>query len=354
MGILMIKRRRISKIVDEYLKKGWTIEKLAQVMENCNPSVEPFDKYLERVRTPRLPDDVWGVICEMEENPYEVIKRIDAGICPKHTPLHFVGNYKVDTKEKLDGIEEVITEGYNIRSLEISSTSDEELFKITSLPELPKGLQNLSLSRLYRLTSLPELPEGLQSLKIGWVGGRRPWIGMVDDLTSLPKLPDKLKILELRKIVNLTTLPELPNELRSLNLVDLPNLTSLPELPTNLQNLKLWKLRTSLSRLPKKLQSLELTEMSAINTLPELPEAMYNLKLWKLHNLLRIPRFPKKLQNLDLNSLPMIRDLPVLPMELKTLELKRLNRLNLIRILRGFNIRMIKDLKYRSKIDYDN
>ena len=75
--------------------------------------------------------------------------------------------------------------------------------RITSLPELPTGLQTLHCSDAH-LTSLPKLPATLQKLYCSYTL-----------LTSLPELPTGLQVLSCFN-THLTSLPELPTGLRGL------------------------------------------------------------------------------------------------------------------------------------------
>jgi len=217
-------------------------------------SLEYVKNKIERCLIPRLPDDVWGVICKFEENPWEIIKRIDDGICPKYTPLHFIGEYKVDSTERWDRIKD---KGYNIKSLESVELSEYDI--MTSIPELSETLESLDLEDLSRLTTIPELPESLQSLKLR----------NLEDLTTIPELPKGLHTLELDGLY--TTLPELPKGLLHLELVGrglrLDGLT-LPVLPKGLQSLKLIDLElTTIPELPKGLRTLELFDLPSLTNI---------------------------------------------------------------------------------------
>jgi Leucine-rich repeat (LRR) protein len=114
---------------------------------------------------------------------------------------------------------------------------------VTSLPELPAGLQALHCYN-NQITSLPELPAGLQELDCSHT-----------QLTSLPELPAGLQKLYCSH-TQLTSLPELPAGLKELYCWH-TQLTSLPELPTGLKELYCWNtLLTSLPELPDGLQEL--------------------------------------------------------------------------------------------------
>jgi Leucine-rich repeat (LRR) protein len=94
---------------------------------------------------------------------------------------------------------------------------------LTSLPELPSGLQVLDCNHT-QLTSLPELPSGLIQLYCSKI-----------QLTSLPELPSGLIQLWC-SYTQLTSLPNLSSGLQTLSCHH-TYLTSLPELPSGLLSL---------------------------------------------------------------------------------------------------------------------
>jgi hypothetical protein len=107
----------------------------------------------------------------------------------------------------------------------------EELLK--RIANYGDGMLNVSF---LRITSLPELPSGIQRL---WCDNT--------PLTSLPKLPSGLQELYCHN-TQLTSILELPSELQVLSCYNTP-LASLPELPSGLQ--RLWSDNTPLTKLPK-------------------------------------------------------------------------------------------------------
>ena len=115
----------------------------------------------------------------------------------------------------------------NITSLPELPSGLQELYcydtLLTSLPKLPSGLQVLYCSYT-PLSSLPELPSGLQELNCSNT-----------QLASLPELPSGLQILRCSN-TRLTSLPNLPSGLEYLDCAN-THLTSLPELPSGLQYL---------------------------------------------------------------------------------------------------------------------
>lgn len=93
---------------------------------------------------------------------------------------------------------------------------------ITSLPDLPSGLQKLYCSRT-RLTTLPELPSRLQRL----------WCSNTITLTTLPDLPSGLQELYCNN-TSLTILPDLPSGLQILWCAN-TNITTLLDIPSSLR-----------------------------------------------------------------------------------------------------------------------
>ena len=112
--------------------------------------------------------------------------------------------------------EELLRRVANIRNGELNLVQ----LNITTLPDLPSGLQKLYCSYA-ALTSLPELPS---SLKVLWCTSM--------PLTSLPELPSGLEELYCRN-TQLTTLPDLPSGLTKLDCSN-TRLISIPELPRGL------------------------------------------------------------------------------------------------------------------------
>ncbi len=94
---------------------------------------------------------------------------------------------------------------------------------LTSLPELPAGLEKLDVSG-NQLCSLPVLPAGLEKLDVSG-----------NQLCSLPVLPTGLEELYVRRNL-LDSLPVLPDGLKKLD-VSRNRLCSLPVLPAGLKHL---------------------------------------------------------------------------------------------------------------------
>jgi hypothetical protein len=116
-----------------------------------------------------FPEDVWGVICESEETPWNLIERIKVGLCHKRQPLHFIGKYRIEDYDKFETIKE-----YNIRSLEIHALSNfnqpipdgVENLTLHSLPNfnqpIPDGVENLTLHHLPNFNQ--PIPDGVEKL----------------------------------------------------------------------------------------------------------------------------------------------------------------------------------------------
>ena len=114
---------------------------------------------------------------------------------------------------------------------------------ITSLPELPSGLQGLWCSHT-QLSSLPLLPSGLTVLEcfdtpltsLPELPSHLEWLWCANTcITYLPTLPSRLKVMDCSD-TQLTSLPNLPPSLDWLNCSN-TQLTSLPDLPSGLQRL---------------------------------------------------------------------------------------------------------------------
>ena len=93
--------------------------------------------------------------------------------------------------------------------------------RVTSLPELPRGLRKLTCHTT-DITSLPTLPDSLEQIVLNYC-----------PLTSLPELPPKLMYLDIGH-TQVRTLPRLPRTLRILMVRNSP-VASLPELPDSLE-----------------------------------------------------------------------------------------------------------------------
>lgn len=165
---------------------------------------------------------------------------------------------------------------------------------LTSLPELPAGLENLDVSG-NQLCSLPVLPTGLEELYV-----RR------NLLDSLPVLPDGLKKLDVCKN-HLCSLPVLPASLEKLD-VSRNRLCSLPVLPAGLVMLDVSNNQLSgLPALPAGLVTLDV-RFNLMSSLPELPGYMRTLNVSN-NQLIHLPVLPVRLKVLDvshnqLTSLP--------------------------------------------------
>ena len=177
---------------------------------------------------------------------------------------------------------------------------------LTSLPELPAGLEKLDVSG-NQLCSLPVLPTGLEELYV-----RR------NLLDSLPVLPDGLKKLDVSRN-RLCSLPVLPAGLKHLN-VGGNNLfmsTGL-ELPTGLEELDVrrnWL--DSLPVLPDGLKHLYVCK-NHLCSLPVLPASLEKLDVSR-NRLCSLPVLPAGLVMLDVSNNQLIH-LPVLPVRLKVLD----------------------------------
>lgn len=248
-------------------------------LENRKKEVDKFEPYIDEYgveyvknkiepclisQMPRLPEDIWGIIGGMEENPWEIIKRMDDGIYPRTTPLHFVGEYAVDDEHDLDVIATFAENSnkYNIVSLELL-----ELISLEKLPKLPESLVNLYLIQLESLTEITNLPHTLKYLVINNTAE------FLDNGSESIKLPTMLESLELER-VTIEELPDLPDGLKNLKLKSIDYLTSLQKLPPGLRNLTLEFLdfdNLIINSLPEQLQSLTLVGFSNLSSFLNLP-----------------------------------------------------------------------------------
>ncbi|MGR6332085.1 hypothetical protein ACU5TV_03230 [Escherichia coli] len=165
---------------------------------------------------------------------------------------------------------------------------------LTSLPELPAGLEKLDVSG-NQLCSLPVLPAGLEKLDVSG-----------NQLCSLPVLPTGLEELYVRRNL-LDSLPVLPASLEKLD-VSRNRLCSLPVLPAGLVMLDVSNNQLSgLPALPAGLVTLDV-RFNLMSSLPELPGYMRTLNVSN-NQLIHLPVLPVRLKVLDvshnqLTSLP--------------------------------------------------
>ncbi|SFC66555.1 conserved repeat domain-containing protein/Por secretion system C-terminal sorting domain-containing protein [Flexibacter flexilis DSM 6793] len=175
--------------------------------------------------------------------------------------------------------------------------------QLTSLPNLPSGLQTLDCGS-NQLTSLPALPSGLQTLDCG-----------SNQLTSLPALPSGLQNLNCY-YNQLTNLPTLPVSLQYLSCQD-NQLTSLPTLPSGLHSLNCYYNQlTSLPTLPSALSYLACSN-NQLTSLPTLPSGLNYLSCQN-NQLTSLPTLPSGLNYLSCQNNQLI-SLPALPNSLRYL-----------------------------------
>ena len=171
---------------------------------------------------------------------------------------------------------------------------------LTSLPELPAGLEKLDVSG-NQLCSLPVLPTGLEELYV-----RR------NLLDSLPVLPAGLKHLNVggNNLFMSTGLEELD--------VRRNGLDSLPVLPAGLKHLYLCKNHLcSLPVLPTGLVMLDVSN-NQLSGLPALPAVLVTLDV-RFNLMSSLPELPGYMRTLNVSNNQLIH-LPVLPVRLKVLD----------------------------------
>ena len=175
---------------------------------------------------------------------------------------------------------------------------------LTSLPELPAGLEKLDVSG-NQLCSLPVLPTGLEELYV-----RR------NLLDSLPVLPAGLKKLDVSRN-RLCSLPVLPAGLKHLYLCK-NHLCSLPVLPASLEKLDVSRNRLcSLPVLPTGLVMLDVSN-NQLSGLPALPAGLVTLDV-RFNLMSSLPELPGYMRTLNVSNNQLIH-LPVLPVRLKVLD----------------------------------
>ncbi|EGO9199663.1 hypothetical protein DVV75_002408 [Escherichia coli] len=302
---------------------------LSVTLTGDKPHCKLLRKYIDKV-----PDWVaqitawraWAKVNAPGENRAEALSRVKAYIynraCNRASALELeLANLMLTSLPELPaGLEKLDVSGNQLCSLPVLPTGLEELYVrrnlLDSLPVLPDGLKKLDVSR-NRLCSLPVLPAGLKHLNVGGnnlfmstglelptgleeLDVRRNW------LDSLPVLPDGLKHLYVCKN-HLCSLPVLPASLEKLD-VSRNRLCSLPVLPAGLVMLDVSNNQLSgLPALPAGLVTLDV-RFNLMSSLPELPGYMRTLNVSN-NQLIHLPVLPVRLKVLDvshnqLTSLP--------------------------------------------------
>ncbi|EHK8957714.1 hypothetical protein KCT18_005284 [Escherichia coli] len=267
---------------------------LSVTLTGDKPHCKLLRKYIDKV-----PDWVaqitawraWAKVNAPGENRAEALSRVKAYICNRASALELeLANLMLTSLPELPaGLEKLDVSGNQLCSLPVLPTGLEELYVrrnlLDSLPVLPDGLKKLDVSR-NRLCSLPVLPAGLKHLNVGGnnlfmstglelptgleeLDVRRNW------LDSLPVLPDGLKHLYVCKN-HLCSLPVLPASLEKLD-VSRNRLCSLPVLPGYMRTLNVS--HNQLTSLPDRLPSgLEMLNVcwNKLTSKPSLPPSRPN------------------------------------------------------------------------------
>ena len=246
---------------------------LSVTLTGDKPHCKLLRKYIDKV-----PDWVaqitawraWAKVNAPGENRAEALSRVKAYIynraCNRASALELeLANLMLTSLPELPaGLEKLDVSGNQLCSLPVLPTGLEELYVrrnlLDSLPVLPDGLKKLDVSR-NRLCSLPVLPAGLKHLNVGGnnlfmsTGLELPTgLEKLDvsrnRLCSLPVLPAGLVMLDVSNN-QLIHLPVLPVRLKVLD-VSHNQLTSLPDrLPSGLEMLNVcWNKLTSKPSLP--------------------------------------------------------------------------------------------------------
>ncbi|WP_286338956.1 hypothetical protein [Escherichia sp. KS167_9B] len=282
---------------------------LSVTLTGDKPHCKLLRKYIDKV-----PDWVaqitawraWAKVNAPGENRAEALSRVKAYIynraCNRASALELeLANLMLTSLPELPaGLEKLDVSGNQLCSLPVLPTGLKKLDvsrnRLCSLPVLPAGLKHLNVggNNLFMSTGL-ELPTGLEELDV-----RRNW------LDSLPVLPDGLKHLYVCKN-HLCSLPVLPASLEKLD-VSRNRLCSLPVLPAGLVMLDVSNNQLSgLPALPAGLVTLDV-RFNLMSSLPELPGYMRTLNVSN-NQLIHLPVLPVRLKVLDvshnqLTSLP--------------------------------------------------
>jgi hypothetical protein len=191
---------------------------------------------------------------------------------------------------------------------------------IHSLPALWSSLSILRCSDT-KISVLPELPEGLEELECSYLY----------DLHNLPKLPSTLKRLDCKECP-LDDLPELPEGLEEL-ICNRTKITCLPKLPESLQILRCsFTPLLSLPTLGHNLKRLVLNS-TYVSDIPELPPNLVKFSLNRPLNsyvpsvmvygkakYIRLPKLPDSIESLNISNV-LIHSLPNIPKNLRDIEL---------------------------------
>ncbi|HCO6908911.1 TPA: hypothetical protein OBS52_004004 [Escherichia coli] len=266
---------------------------LSVTLTGDKPHCKLLRKYIDKV-----PDWVaqitawraWAKVNAPGENRAEALSRVKAYICNRASALELeLANLMLTSLPELPaGLEKLDVSGNQLCSLPVLPTGLEELYVrrnlLDSLPVLPDGLKKLDVSR-NRLCSLPVLPAGLKHLNVGGnnlfmstglelptgleeLDVRRNW------LDSLPVLPDGLKHLYVCKN-HLCSLPVLPASLEKLD-VSRNRLCSLPVLPGYMRTLNVSNNQLiHLPVLPVRLKVLDVSHNQLTSLPPSRPNAWY-------------------------------------------------------------------------------
>lgn len=225
---------------------------LSVTLTGDKPHCKLLRKYIDKV-----PDWVaqitawraWAKVNAPGEYRAEALSRVKAYIynraCNRASALELeLANLMLTSLPELPaGLEKLDVSGNQLCSLPVLPTGLKHLYvcknQLCSLPVLPASLEKLDVSR-NRLCSLPVLPAGLVMLDVS-----------NNQLSGLPALPAGLVTLDVRFNL-MSSLPELPGYMRTLN-VSNNQLIHLPVLPVRLKVLDVSN--NQLTSLPDRLPS---------------------------------------------------------------------------------------------------
>ncbi|EOR9937317.1 hypothetical protein FDR96_RS17350 [Escherichia coli] len=249
---------------------------LSVTLTGDKPHCKLLRKYIDKV-----PDWVaqitawraWAKVNAPGEYRAEALSRVKAYIynraCNRASALELeLANLMLTSLPELPaGLEKLDVSGNQLCSLPVLPTGLKHLYlcknHLCSLPVLPASLEKLDVSR-NRLCSLPVLPTGLVMLDVS-----------NNQLSGLPALPAGLVTLDVRFNL-MSSLPELPGYMRTLN-VSNNQLIHLPVLPVRLKVLDVSN--NQLTSLPDRLPSgLEMLNVcwNNLTSKPSLPPSRPN------------------------------------------------------------------------------
>jgi Leucine-rich repeat (LRR) protein len=264
------------------------------------------------VGLPELPDEIWGIVCNLLEyrkdrdslsfTGKDLLRCVMSRSTRLVIRISHVGGLSDAKPYQLAALG-------HIKEVCFSNVDDDTTHYLQLMLQLLPTLEQLRISTKGVLKHLPEpLPQRLLILDCSGCEGLTrlpdhlpPTLQTLDcsgckELSHLPEyLPATLQTLDCRECIRLTCLPErLPSTLRTLNCGRYTELTCLPEqLPITLRNLNCGsciRLTRLPERLPPTLQILDCGGCTILTRLPErLPPTLQILDCGGCNGLTRLP-----------------------------------------------------------------